>query len=138
VYAETQDADLAWKVGLAACFFSGVIETAGAFCARWIKRHTPRAALLSGLAGVALSFMTLGFIFQIFARPAIALFPLLLILIVYGSRVRLPLGLPAGLVAVTLGTVVAWILRSYGLADFPLSDESLPFAFHFPKPAIAS
>jgi xanthine/uracil/vitamin C permease (AzgA family) len=31
VYHETKNPDLAWKVGLVACFFSGVIETAGAF-----------------------------------------------------------------------------------------------------------
>ena len=72
VYYETEDSDLAWKVGLVACFLSGLIETAGAFVGDWLKRQIPRAALLSGLAGVALSFMVLGFSFQIFASPSIA------------------------------------------------------------------
>jgi AGZA family xanthine/uracil permease-like MFS transporter len=91
VYAETGDSDLAWKVGLAACFLSGILETAGAFVGSWIRRNTPRVALLSGLAGVALSFMGLSFSFQIFANPSVALVPALLVLIVYGARVKLPL-----------------------------------------------
>ena len=31
VYVRTKDPELAWKVGVAACFLSGVIEAAGAF-----------------------------------------------------------------------------------------------------------
>ena len=34
VYVRTKDPELAWKVGVAACFLSGVIEAAGAFVGR--------------------------------------------------------------------------------------------------------
>jgi AGZA family xanthine/uracil permease-like MFS transporter len=31
------------------------VQTAGAFCTDWLRRHTPRAALLAPLAGLALA-----------------------------------------------------------------------------------
>ena len=54
VYMQTHDAYLAWKVGVAACFVSGVFEGLGAFVGDTIRRITPRAALLSTLAGIGL------------------------------------------------------------------------------------
>ncbi|HEU5395729.1 MAG TPA: NCS2 family permease, partial [Verrucomicrobiae bacterium] len=116
VYRQTHDAALAWKAGVFACFISGVMELIGAFVGDALRRHTPRAALLSALAGIAITFIALGFVFQIFATPALGLLPMLLILVCYGSKLRLPFGLPAGFVAVVVGTILAWILRAAGLA----------------------
>ena len=44
VYYDTGDANLAWKVGLGACFLSGLIEMLGAFFAEWygVTRRGPR------------------------------------------------------------------------------------------------
>ena len=70
IYQETKDPNLVWQAGIFACLMSGVLETAGAFLGEWLRRHTPRAALLASLAGIALTFIALGFIFQIFASPA--------------------------------------------------------------------
>src|SRR5262249_59948116 len=70
------DADpvrVAWQAGLMACFASGLIELAGALVAERIRRSTPRAALLSTLAGIALGFIALGFFFRPFAHPLIRL-----------------------------------------------------------------
>jgi len=114
VYRQTNDAGLAWKAGLFACFLSGVMESAGAFIGDSLRRHAPRAALLSSLAGIAITFIAMGFVFQIFASPALGLLPMLLILICYAGRIRLPLDLPAGFVAVVLGTVLAHLLRAHG------------------------
>src|SRR5476649_517401 len=120
VYRETHDADLAWKVSLVAGFLGGVVEIAASFLGAWIRRHTPRAALLSALAGVGITFIAMGFIFQIFSSPLIALFPALFVLIGYAGRVRWPLGLPTGLIAVLFGTAAAWLLRGLNLAPMPL------------------
>jgi AGZA family xanthine/uracil permease-like MFS transporter len=128
VYQETKSPDLAWRAGLLACFLSGVMEVIGAFCGDWLRRHTPRAALLSALAGIAVTLIAMGFIFQLFATPIIGLFPMLLILIGYSARIKLPLGLPVGFVAVLLGTAIAWILRAAGQASFQLSAQ--PFELH--------
>jgi AGZA family xanthine/uracil permease-like MFS transporter len=114
VYRQTQDAALAWQAGLAACFLSGAMEVAGAFLGDALRRHAPRAALLSSLAGIALTFIAMGFVFQVFAAPGLGLLPMLLILVAYAGRWKLPLGLPAGFVAVAVGTAAAWILRALG------------------------
>ena len=52
---------------------SGMVQTAGAFCTNWLRRNTPRAALLAPLAGLALAYLCLGFIFGVFQQAAIAL-----------------------------------------------------------------
>ncbi len=113
VYRETHSAKLAWQMGLLACLGSGLIEFGGAFVAERIRRNTPRAALLSTLAGIALTFISMTFALQIWQRPLIAMAPLGIILITYFSRTRFPLGLPGGLVAVVLGTVLAWVLSLF-------------------------
>jgi AGZA family xanthine/uracil permease-like MFS transporter len=71
VYQETGNPTLAWQVGLFACLLSGLMETVGAFIGDWVRRNTPRAALLTALAGVAITFIAMGFIFQIFATPQV-------------------------------------------------------------------
>lgn len=112
VVQETNDPVLAWKVGLVACFLSGVIEIAGAFIAEWVRRATPRAALLSALAGIAITFISMDFTFRIFARPLVAMVPMAVIFIAYFSQQKFPLGLPGGMVAVAIGTLLGWVLGS--------------------------
>lgn len=109
-YRQTQDPVLAWKLGLVACLGSGVIELAGSVIAEWVRRHTPRAALLSTLAGIAVGFIAMTFALRIWSRPVVAMLPLVIVLITYFSGVRFPLGLPGGFVAVAVGTLIAWIL----------------------------
>jgi AGZA family xanthine/uracil permease-like MFS transporter len=135
VYRQTNDPILAWKVALVAGLLGGLIEIATSFCGDWVRRHTPRAALLSTLAGAAITFISMGFIFQIFNSPLIALFPALLILIGYAGRVRWPWGLPTGLIAIVIGTVAAWILRAVHLAPMPPPVEG-HLGLHLPTPII--
>ena len=136
VYQETGDATLTWRVGLFACLASGLFEILGAFVGDWVRRHTPRAALLSALAGIAMTFISMGFIFQIFAHPWIALFPMLLLIATYASHVRLPFGVPAGLAAIALGTALAWGLRALGADVFEPSKGGGALAFHYPVPVV--
>jgi AGZA family xanthine/uracil permease-like MFS transporter len=138
VYRETHDPDLAWKAGLFACLGSALIELAGAFAGGWLRRNTPRAALLTALAGIALTFISMGFVFQIFASPALAVIPAFLILFVYSSRVKLPLGLPGGLVAVLLGTGLAWGLRAMGLEFFHPSVEPVQLGLRLPQGSVGA
>ncbi|MDB6147784.1 MAG: hypothetical protein JWO45_1448 [Spartobacteria bacterium] len=131
VYRETGDARLAWRAGLFACLLNGFMEMTGAFVGDFIRRVTPRAALLSSLAGIAITFIAMGFVFQIFASPAIALVPAFLILAAYGGKVRLPLGLPAGFVAVFIGVVTSWVMCWAGAAPAPNSPPAA-FGLHLP------
>jgi len=107
-YDRTGSAQLAWQMGLIACLGSGIIEFLGAFFAERLRRNTPRAALLSTLAGIAITFISLAFALQIWQRPLVAMVPMAVVLLIYFSHVRFPLGLPGGLVAVLLGTALAW------------------------------
>lgn len=132
IYRQTQDASLAWKAGLFACLVSGLMELIGAFLGGALRRHTPRAALLSSLAGIAITFIAMGFIFQIFAVPALGLLPMLFILVCYAAKLRLPLGLPSGLAAIAVGTLLAWVLRFAGLVSFPPAPGATSVAFHAP------
>ena len=108
IYQETKDPVWAWKVGLVACFLNGFIEIVGAFIAETVRRITPRAALLSALAGIAITFISMDFSFRIFAQPLIAMLPMALIFLSYFSHQRFPLALPGGLVAIIVGTALAW------------------------------
>src|SRR5271163_2064553 len=135
VYRETHDADLAWRVSLVAGFIGGLVEIATSFFGAWLRRNTPRAALLSTLAGVGITFISMGFIFQIFSSPLVAVFPALLVLIGYAGRVRWPFGLPTGFIAVVIGTLTAWLLRGAQMLPMPAWPEA-HLAFYFPVPMV--
>lgn len=138
VWQGTHDPVKVWEAGVFACLLSGLIELAGAFCADPLRRSAPRAALLSALAGIALTFISMGFAFQIFASPSIALLPMFLIVVAYASRVRLPFGVPAGLAAILVGVAIAWALRLAGLPSFSPPAGPVPFGLHLPRPDITA
>ncbi|WP_428381088.1 NCS2 family permease [Nevskia ramosa] len=123
----------AWQAGLLACFGTGVIEFAGAFVAGWVRRHTPRAALLSTLAGLALAFIALGFLMRAYAHPLIGIVTLVVVLIGYFGRVKLKGGLPVGVVVVLLGIALGWTL---GLA--PTGPLPPPPRLSLPVPVIGA
>jgi adenine/guanine/hypoxanthine permease len=122
---------VAWQAGLLATMVSGVIELAAAFGAERVRKATPRAALLSTLAGIALSFISLGFLFRTFAHPVIGLTTLAIVMLTYFGRVRFKGHLPGGVVAVGVGTLIAW---STGLAPVGVRPEAA--ALHLPVPVI--
>ncbi len=136
IYRETGDANLAWKTGVFACLLSAVMELAGAFLGDPLRRHTPRAALLASLAGIAITFISMGFVFQIFASPAVGLIPMLLILASYASRIKFPLGLPGGLIAVTIGVAIAWGLRWAGMGLEAPAVSHVAFGLYLPVPVV--
>jgi AGZA family xanthine/uracil permease-like MFS transporter len=123
---------VAWQAGLVACLGSGVIEFAGAFVAERVRRSTPRAALLSTLAGIALTFIAIGFLFRTYARPLIGLTTLAIVLLVYFGRVRFRGGIPGGLVAVALGTAIAWATGVAPVGKLPVGGAG----FHLPVPVL--
>ncbi len=100
--------DIAWKAGLVACLGSGLIELGGSVVAERLRRFAPRAALLSTLAGIAITFIALGFLFRTYARPIVGLTTLGVVFLTFFGRVRFRWGLPGGLVAVGLGTALAF------------------------------
>jgi AGZA family xanthine/uracil permease-like MFS transporter len=124
-----QAALLAFRVGLAACFLSGAIELLAAPVADWVRRNTPRAALLSTLSGIAISFIAVDFAVRTFEVPLVALLPLGVILTTYFSGVVLPLRIPGGAWAVLLGTLSAWLMTLLPGVRTPVSFAALRPAF---------
>lgn len=132
VYQRTHDGTLAWHMGIFACLISGIIQCVGAFCTDWLRRTTPPAAILGPLAGAALGFLSLSFIVQIFEQPELALLPTVIVIVAYGTRLRLPFRLPAAGLAMIVGMLLFWILHALHIADLPPSTPITPPAFSPP------
>jgi AGZA family xanthine/uracil permease-like MFS transporter len=98
----------AWQAGLVACLGSGLIEFFGAFVAEGLRRMTPRAALLASLSGAGFAFLTLNFVFDLYAHPVVGIVTLGLALLFYFGGVRPGGGIPAALVILVVGTALAW------------------------------
>lgn len=112
-------ARVAWQAGLFATLCSGIIEFVLAFVAEGVRKVTPRAALLSTLAGIALGFISLGFLFQSFARPIVGLTTLGIVMLTYFGRVRFKGRIPGGMVAVGVGTFLSWMTHIAPVGPHP-------------------
>jgi AGZA family xanthine/uracil permease-like MFS transporter len=117
VYLKTNDPILAWRFGLAWAFIIGVIVLLGAFIGPTIRKYTPRAAMLGTLAGISIAFISMRPAFQMWEVAWLGLLSFGIVLVAWTANVRLPFGLPGGLVAVVLGTVVAWATTLLGWSD---------------------
>ena len=107
----------AWRAGLAWAFIVGCIVLLGAFFGPWIRRWTPRAALLGALAGISITFISMRPAAQMWQAPWIAFIAFAFILLGWLGGRRMPLGAPVGLLAVALSTVVAWIAVALGWSE---------------------
>jgi AGZA family xanthine/uracil permease-like MFS transporter len=121
---------LSWQAGLVACLGSGVIELIGSVLADPLRRWLPRAALLSTLAGIGLTFIALGFLFRTYEYPVVALVPLGIILLTYFGRVQFPI--PGGLLAVLVGTALAWMTGLVRPDAATFSQALEPLGWHPP------
>lgn len=127
VYIQTRDVNIAWRVGVASCFISGIFEGLGALVGDKIRRITPRAALLSTLAGIAIAFIALNHTLPLWDKPLIAFVPLAFILIEYFSRAKLPYKIPAGLYALCAGGIIAWSTGAMDKNALVKSTETISF-----------
>jgi adenine/guanine/hypoxanthine permease len=116
-YLKTKDPVLAWQAGLAWCLIIGVIVLIGAFVGPTVRKFTPRAAMLGTLAGISIAFISMRPAFQGWEVPWLFFLSLTIVLVSWTGNIRLPFGLPGGLAAVVLGTVLAWAATGIGLTD---------------------
>ncbi|MET8145276.1 hypothetical protein ABZU32_33660 [Sphaerisporangium sp. NPDC005288] len=108
-YLTTKNPLTAWAAGLAWCFIIGLIVVIGAFVGPYIRRFTPRAAMLGTLAGISIAFIAMRPAAQMWEAAWIALPVLVIILVGFFTDLRLPGGIPVGLAALLAGTAIAWI-----------------------------
>jgi len=135
-YLATKDPMLAWKAGLAWCFIIGVIVLLGAFVGPAIRAMTPRAAMLGTLAGISIAFISMRPAFQMWETPWIGLVCFAIVLIAWTANVRMPGGLPGGLVAVIIGSAIGWAASLLGWSDYmkpaAVSESLSLFGLHLP------
>jgi len=109
VYWTTGKAVCAWQVGVGAAFVGGIIEMLGCLIGPWLKRITPRAGMLGTLAGIAIVWIATVPLAEIFEHAAIGFPSLAIILLGLVAGVRFPGGIPAGLLAIAVGTFMGFV-----------------------------
>jgi AGZA family xanthine/uracil permease-like MFS transporter len=137
---KTGDPLKGWSAGLVWVFFQSFILMIGGFIAPFIRKITPRAALLGTLAGVSITFISMRPALEMYMTPQIGLVCFAIILVSWFGGVKYPRGIPAGLVAIAVGMIIAWGSNLFGLGLGGLSlkgvgDAFANFGFSVPIPA---
>jgi AGZA family xanthine/uracil permease-like MFS transporter len=138
---KTGDPIKGWSAGLVWVFFQSFILMIGGFIAPYIRKITPRAALLGTLAGVSVTFISMRPALEMYMTPQIGLVCFAIILVSWFGGVKYPKNIPAGLVAIAVGMIIAWGSNLFGLGLGGLSikgvgDAFASFGFSVPIPAI--
>jgi adenine/guanine/hypoxanthine permease len=141
IAAKTGDPVKGWEAGLTWVFIQSFVLMVGGFIGPIIRKITPRAALLGTLAGVSIAFISMRPALEMFMTPAIGIVCFAIILVSWFGGVRYFKGIPAGLVAIAVGSAIAWGSSALGLNYGGMSLEKLTssvsnFGFSFPVPAI--
>ena len=101
---QTGDPIKAWEAGLTWVAIQSIVLMLGGFIGPYVRRVTPRAALLGTLAGVSITFISMRPALEMFLTPVIGLVCFAILLVSWFGGVRYFRGLPAGLVALLVGT----------------------------------
>ncbi len=129
VYWQTGDAMLAFRVGLTACFIGGLVEILGAFAGRWIVKHVPQSALLGNMASSALVWLSIIGMSTVFDKPEIAVLPLFIVIMDYIAKAdRRFRKIPTGIIAIVIGSVIAWATGYMTWENFTSSFSNLGFS----------
>jgi AGZA family xanthine/uracil permease-like MFS transporter len=143
ITVKTGDPMKGWSAGLVWVFFQSFILMIGGFIAPYIRKITPRAALLGALAGISITFISMRPAVEMFMTPAIGLLCFAVILVSWFGGFKYPKGIPAGLVAIAAGMVIAWGSALFGLSYGGMSVAKLGaafanFGFSVPLPAFGT
>ena len=140
IASKTGDPVKGWEAGLTWVFIQSFVLMAGGFLAPFVRRVTPRAALLGTLARVSIAFISMRPALEMFMTPVIAIPCFAIIMVSWFGGVRYYKGIPAGLVAIAVGSLIAWGSTALGLNFGGMSMENLSSAFanfHFSVPTPA-
>jgi AGZA family xanthine/uracil permease-like MFS transporter len=137
----TKDPVQAWEAGLTWVFVQSFVLMGGGFIAPYIRKITPRAALLGSLAGISITFISMRPGAQMVMTPVIGLVCFAVIMVDWFGGVRYFKGLPGGLVAIIVGALIAWGSTLLGFNYGGLTADGLKaavssFGFSYPMPAV--
>ena len=138
---KTGDPVKGWEAGLVWVFVQSFVLMAGGFVAPIVRKITPRAALLGTLAGVSIAFISMRPAEEMYMAPVIGIVCFAIILASWFGGVRYWKGIPAGLVAIGVGTAIAWTGTAVGVPMGGMSWGNVTqalsnFGFSVPLPAI--
>src|ERR1700726_840369 len=138
---KTNDPIKGWEAGLVWVFFQSFILMIGGFIAPIVRRITPRAALLGTLAGVSVTFISMRPALEMYQTPVIGLTCFAIIMVNWLGGFKYPKGIPAGLVAIAVGMIIAWGSNLVGPHYGGLSLKGIGaafdnFGFNVPLPAV--
>src|SRR5882672_8091954 len=142
IASKMHDPIAGWEAGLTWVFIQSFVLMAGGFIAPIIRKITPRAALLGTLAGVSVAFISMRPALDMYMTPVIGVTCFAVILASWFGGVRYFKGIPAGLVAIAVGTTIAWGSTALGLDYGGMSLQKLGesvsnFGFTVPVPEFA-
>ena len=137
---KTNDPIKGWEAGLTWVFFQSFILMIGGFVAPYIRKITPRAALLGTLAGVSITFISMRPALEMYMTPVIGLTCFAVIMVSWFGGFKYPKGIPAGLVAIVVGMIIGWgsnlfDLNYGGLTVKAIGEFFANFGFSVPIPA---
>lgn len=137
---KTGDPIKAWEAGLAWVFIQSVILMLGGFLAPFVRRITPRGALLGTLAGISITFIAMRPAMEMYTTPLIGVLCFAFVMASWFGNVRFPLGIPAGLIAIIFGTAIAWGSTLFnidlaGMDSTNIGNALTDFGFSIPIPA---
>jgi AGZA family xanthine/uracil permease-like MFS transporter len=140
---KTGDPLKGWSAGLVWVFFQSFILMIGGFIAPYIRKVTPRAALLGALAGVSITFISMRPALEMYITPVIGIVCFAVIMVSWFGGFKYPKGIPAGLVAIAAGMVIAWgsTLIGIGYGGMSIANFAGAFAnfgFSVPIPAVGT
>ena len=128
IFLKTGDPLRAWEAGLAWAFVIGVIVLLGAFIGPFIRKITPRAALLGTLAGISITFISMRPAAQIWEAAWIGLPVLGIILVGFFTGLKLPGNIPIGLAALLIGSAIGWIGGYMSVPDVSAAAQQIAVA----------
>jgi AGZA family xanthine/uracil permease-like MFS transporter len=138
ILIQSGDAMKAYRSGLAWALIVGCIVLLGAVFGPFIRRITPRAALLGALAGISITFISMRPAAQMWQVAWIGFIAFAIILVGFLGNRRMPFGVPVALLAVIISTAVAWIAVALGwsgvLEPSAVSDSISNLALKLPFP----
>lgn len=132
VYLSTGDAQLAFETGVLSHFIGGIVFIIGAFVVPVILRIVPAGALFGSLAGGAMAFLILQSMNGVLSMPLVGWLSLVVLFIIYLGKVEVKL--PAALIAIVIGSAIAWISGAMGFEAVTASVSNL--SFYLPHPEL--
>lgn len=126
----TGDPELAWKICLGANVIGAVICLIGAFIAPILRKFLPPVSMLGALAGLCAMFIAGAGLKDVFANPVVGFSALCIILWGYVAGGKMPLKLPAGLLALIVGAILAVFMGQTNIQSASIGTY-LPFPWIF-------